>query len=70
MNHGTHIGPATFGQLDKLHLSEDERLSIIAYIHDGQVIAGLMLGALEGIRSGVELAERGIKAILPSHVKH
>jgi len=70
MRHSTSIGPATFSQLDRLHLSEGERLSIIAYIHDGQVIAGLMLGAMEGIRSGVEFAERGIRAILPSHAKH
>ena len=70
MRHSTHIGSNTFGPLDRLHMSETERLRVNAYIHDGEVIADLMSGALAGMRSGVELAERGIKAILPGHIKH
>lgn len=70
MNHGTHIAPATFSQLEKLPLCEGERMDSIGYLHDGQVLAELMLGALESLRSGVEFAERGIKAILPRHVRH
>ncbi len=70
MRQSTHIGSGRFSPLDRLHMSESERRRVSAYIHDGEVIADLMSGALTGIRSGVELAERGIKAILPSHAKH
>jgi len=70
MRQSTHMGSGTFSPLDKLHMSASERQRVIAYIHDGEVIAELMSGALTGIRSGVELAERGIKAIFPSHAKH
>jgi hypothetical protein len=70
MRPGTPVGPGAFSQLDRLHMSEGERLRVSGYIYDGEILAELMLGALAGIRSGVELAERGIKALLPSHVKH
>jgi len=71
MRSGTPVGPGAFSQLDRLHLSESERLRVSGYIHDGEVLAELMFGALAGIRAGVELAERGIKAMLPTqHVKH
>jgi hypothetical protein len=70
MRTSTPVGPGAFSQLDRLHLSESERLRVSGYLYDGEILAELMLGALAGIRSGVELAERGIKALLPSHVKH
>ena len=70
MRHSTPVGPGTFTQLDHLYFSESERQRVAGYIHDGEVLAELMFGALSGIRAGVELAERGIKAILPSHAKH
>jgi len=70
MRHRTPVGPGAFTQLDHLHFSESERQRVADYIHDGEVLAELMFGALSGIRAGVELAERGIKAILPSHAKH
>jgi len=70
MRHSTPVGPIAFSQLDKLHMSESECQRVNGYIHDGEVLAELMSGALEGIRSGVELAERGIRALLPSHAKH
>ena len=59
-----------FSRLDALPMSEHEREQVNAYIHDGEVLAELMYGALAGLRAGVELAERGIKALFPTHVRH
>ena len=56
MRHSTPVGPGTFTQLDHLHFSESERQRVAGYIHDGEVLAELMFGALSGIRAGVELA--------------
>jgi len=70
MRHSAPVGPSAFSQLDKLHLSESERQRADDYLHDGEILAELMSGALEGIRSGIQLAERGIKAIMPSRAKH
>ena len=70
MRHHTPTEFVQFKRLGKLNMSEIERERINAYIHDGERIADLVVGTIEGIRSGVELAGRGIKAILPKHVKH
>lgn len=65
-----HTQHHEFSRLDALPMSESERQHVHAYIHDGEVLAELMYGALNGLRTGAELAERGIKALFPTHVRH
>ncbi|MGP1676415.1 MAG: hypothetical protein ACTS6J_04575 [Burkholderiales bacterium] len=75
--HTTHIRSDIFSRVNDLHLSENERLRINAYIQDGEFIAEYLSRALAGIRSGVALAghaagslAQGVKAAFARPARH
>lgn len=70
MRPSTPVGPGAFSQLDLLHSSDSQHPHVNGYIDDSDVLAELMFGALASFRSGVELAQRSIKAILPTQIRH
>lgn len=60
--HTTHISPDVFSRLNELHLSKSERLRAIAYMQDGERIAGFISRAL----AGVALAGHGVGSLAHS----
>lgn len=72
--HTTPADSGIFPRLNDLHLSRSERLRINAYLHDGELIAGFLCRALEGLRAAVGHGSgdvtRAAKAMSAKPVKH
>ena len=70
MRHSTRIRTGAFGPVDALHLSENERRHINAYMQDGEFIAEVFCRALAGIQTAAGSLARGSKAMFARPVRH
>ncbi len=71
--HTAHIRSDVFSRVNALHMSENERLRINAYIHDGELIGEFISRALAGAALAGHALGRlahGVKTVFAKPARH